>query len=145
MEIRELTEKDLPSVLELYAQLSEKNKTITLEQAKDVWKKIEENPGIKYFGAVENGNVVSTCYCVIIPNISNSCQSICFIENVVTDKAYRKRGLGKQVIQKAIETAKKNNCYKVMLLSGIERKEAHTFYESLGFSSETKKAFDMRI
>jgi hypothetical protein len=32
-----------------------------------------------------------------------------------------------------------------MLMSGIERNEAHKFYENLGFSSETKKAFDMRI
>ena len=50
-----------------------------------------------------------------------------------------------RLINKAIETAKKNNCYKVILLSGIARKEAHQFYENLGFSSETKKAFDMRI
>ena len=103
------------------------------------------NPNIKYFGAVENGKVVSTCYCVIIPNLTNFCQPICFVENVVTHKNYRNQGLGKKVINKAIETAKKNNCYKVILLSGIARKEAHQFYENLGFSSETKKAFDMRI
>ena len=35
--------------------------------------------------------------------------------------------------------------YEVILLSGIARKEAHQFYENLGFNSETKKAFDMRI
>ena len=108
-------------------------------------KQIQQNPNIKYFGAVENGKVVSTCYCVIIPNLTNFCQPICFVENVVTDKNYRNQGLGKKVIDKAIETAKKNNCYKVILLSGIARKEAHQFYENLGFSSETKKAFDMRI
>ncbi|MCR4733424.1 MAG: GNAT family N-acetyltransferase [Treponema sp.] len=145
MEIRELTESDLPSLLEFYTQLTEKNKNISLEQSKNIWKKIEGNPDIKYFGAVENGKVISTCYCVIIPNITNFCQPICFIENVVTDKEYRKKGLGKKVIQKAIETAKNNNCYKVMLMSGIERNEAHKFYENLGFSSEMKKAFDMRI
>ena len=107
-------------------------------------KQIQQNPNIKYFGAVENGKVVSTCYCVIIPNLTNFCQKICFVENVVTDKNYRNQGIGKKVIDKAIETAKKNNCYKVILLSGIARKEAHQFYENLGFSSETKKAFDMR-
>ncbi len=49
------------------------------------------------------------------------------------------------MIEKAIETAKKNNCYKVILFSGVARKEAHQFYENLGFSSKTKIAFDMRL
>ena len=146
MEIRELTDNELESLLELYVQLSEVNKNYSYEKSLDVWKsEIEGNKNIKYFGAVENGKVVSTCYCVIIPNLTNFCQPICFVENVVTDKKHRNQGLGKKVIDKAIETAKKNNCYKVILLSGIARKEAHQFYENLGFSSETKKAFDMRI
>ena len=91
--------------------LTENNKNIALEKSKEIWiKQIQENPNIKYFGAVENGKVVSTCYCVIIPNLTNFCQPICFVENVVTDKNYRNQGLGKKVIDKAIETAKKNNC-----------------------------------
>ena len=146
MEIRELTEKDLPSLLDLYIQLSESNKNLTLDESKKIWmNEIEENKNIKYFGAVENGKVLSTCYCVIIPNLTNFNQPICFVENVVTDKNYRKQGLGKRVIEKAIETAKENNCYKVILLSGIARKEAHQFYEKIGFNGESKKAFDMRI
>lgn len=146
MEIRELTEKDLPSLLDLYIQLSESNKNLTLDESKKIWmNEIEENKNIKYFGAVEDGKVLSTCYCVIIPNLTNFNQPICFVENVVTDKNYRKQGLGKRVIEKAIETAKENNCYKVILLSGIARKEAHQFYEKIGFDGESKKAFDMRI
>ncbi|MBP5437136.1 MAG: GNAT family N-acetyltransferase [Treponema sp.] len=146
MEIRELTEKDLPSLLDLYIQLSESNKNLTLDESKKIWmNEIEENKNIKYFGAVENGKVLSTCYCVIIPNLTNFNQPICFVENVVTDKNYRKQGLGKRLIEKAIETAKENNCYKVILLSGIARKEAHQFYEKIGFNGESKKAFDMRI
>ena len=91
--------------------LTENNKNIALEKSKEIWiKQIQENPNIKYFGAVENGKVVSTCYCVIIPNLTNFCQPICFVENVVTHKNYRNQGLGKKVIYKAIETAKKNNC-----------------------------------
>ena len=37
MEIRELTKNDLPSLLELYIQLSENNKIITLEKSKEIW------------------------------------------------------------------------------------------------------------
>lgn len=146
MEIRELTEKDLPSLLDLYVQLAESNKDVKLDEARKVWANdIKGNKNIKYFGAVENGKVVSTCFCAIIPNLTHFSQPVCFVENVVTDKDFRKQGLGKKVIDMAVETAKSNGCYKVILMSGIARKEAHQFYENLGFASETKKAFDLRI
>ncbi len=36
---------------------------------------------------------------------------------VVTHEKYRKRGYGTKVLQKAVEIAKENNCYKVMLMT----------------------------
>lgn len=142
MEIRELKTDDLESLLELYIQLSDTNKGYSYEKALAVWKdEIENNKSIKYFGAVDNGKVVSTCYCAIIPNLTNNAKSIGFIENVVTDENYRKQGLAKKVIDKAVEFAKANNCYKVFLESGIARTEAHKFYEKIGFETGSKKSF----
>ena len=66
-------------------------------------------------------------------------------ENVVTDKDYRKQGLAKKVIEMAENFARENNCYKVILQSNVKRTEAHKFYEGLGFRSDTKKAFDLRL
>ena len=146
MEFRELNKNDIPSLLELYVQLSDENDGFDMQKATEIWaEEIESNKNIHYFGAVEDGQVVSTCYCVIIPNLTRGCRSICFIENVVTRKDFRKQGLGRKVIEMAVETARKNNCFKVILQSGTGRKEAHKFYEELGFASDTKKAFDMRL
>ena len=146
MEFRELNKNDIPSLLELYVQLSDENDGFDLQKATEIWvDEIENNKNIHYFGAVENGKVVSTCYCVIIPNLTRGYRSICFIENVVTHKDFRKQGLARKVIDMAVETARKNKCFKVILQSGSGRKEAHKFYEGLGFASDTKKAFDMRL
>lgn len=145
MEFRLLTEKDIPSLLKLYVQLDEANKELTLEKSMEVWDIISKNENIKYFGAVENGNVVSTCYTMIIPNLTARGRSICYLENVVTDAAHRKQGLARKVINMAIEDARKNNCYKVILMSAMYRTEAHKFYEKLGFDGGKKKAFDLRI
>ena len=146
MEIRELTKDDISSLLELYVQLDEANRELSLEKSAEVWTdEIEGNKNIHYFGAIDDGKVVSSCYCVIIPNLTNFNRPICFVENVVTDKKYRKQGLAGKVIKMAVETAKKSGCYKVILQSGIERKEAHQFYENLGFNGNSKKAFDMRL
>lgn len=110
--------------------------------------RISKNPNIKYFGAVDAANgdrVVSTCFTMIIPNLTAHGRSICFLENVVTDSAYRKQGLARKVIEMAIEDAKSHNCYKVILQSNCKRTEAHKFYENLGFDGNLKKAFDLRL
>ena len=146
MELRELNEKDLESLIKLYEQLDGANGDFTAEDARKIWKdEIEGNKKIKYFGAVENGKVISTCYCLIIPNLTRLGSSIAFVENVVTDSEYRGQGLGRKVMGKAIEFARENNCYKVILQSGSWRKEAHQFYKSLGFDGESKKAFIMKL
>lgn len=144
MEFRTLTGSDLGSLLELYQQLDPKD-GLSAEACEAAWKEIEKNPDIRYFGAVEDGKVVSTCYAVIIPNLTRGCRGICFIENVVTDREYRNRGLGSRVIGMAVGFAKERRCYKVILQSGKARTEAHRFYERTGFDGESKKAFDMRL
>jgi Acetyltransferases len=74
-----------------------------------------------------------------IPNLTWDGKSIGFIENVVTDASYRRKGIGKIVVENAIEYAKEQNCYKVVLHSGNKRVEAYKFYEAIGFDSTSKK------
>ena len=146
MELRELNESDLESLIKLYEQLDGANGNFSAEDARKIWQQeIEGNKKIKYFGVVENGKVISTCYCMIIPNLTRLGSYIAFVENVVTDKDYRGQGLGRQVMEKAIEFAREKNCYKVILQSGSFRKEAHQFYKNLGFDGESKKAFIMKL
>ena len=146
MEIRELNQGDLESLIKLYEQLDGKNSGFAVEDARGIWKnEIEGNQSIKYFGAVENGKVVSTCFCAIIPNLTRLGGAIGFIENVVTDKDFRKQGLGKKVMDKAIEFAREKNCYKVILESGAWRTEAHQFYRNLGFDDTAKKSFLLKL
>ena len=145
MEFRRLTEQDLESLLELYKQLQPEDEESSLEKSINVWQEIENNPDIQYFGAVDNGKVVSTCYAVYIPNLTRNNRGICFIENVVTDKDYRNQGLASKVIDMAISYAKEKECYKTILQSGSSRVDAHRFYENKGFDGSSKKAFDMRL
>ena len=144
MEIRELNEADLASLIQLYEQLDPSNGNLKLETSLEVWRnEIVPNKNIKYFGAVDNGRVVSTLYCMIIPNLTSLGRAICFVENVVTDKDYRKQGLATKLMDKAVEFAHEHGCYKIMLESGIKRKEAHKFYANYGFDGDAKKAFVM--
>jgi len=140
-----LAENELPLLLELYKQLEKSNGgKIDEITAKNIWKKIE-NQNIKYFTARENGKIISSCYICVIPNLTRGGRSIGYIENVITDRNYRRKGIGRKIIENAIEFAKEQNCYKVLLQSRNDRKDAHIFYEAIGFNGKSKRAFEIRI
>jgi GNAT superfamily N-acetyltransferase len=138
-----LTENELSSLLELYQQLSSDN-VIDEITAKSIWQNIK-NQNIKYFIAKENEKIIASCYVCIIPNLTRGGKSVGFIENVITDEKYRKRGIGKTVMENVIKYAKEQYCYKVLLQSGNKRTDAHPFYEKIGFDGTSKKAFEMRF
>jgi GNAT superfamily N-acetyltransferase len=82
---------------------------------------------------------------VVCPNFSRSGRPFALIENVVTDREYRKRGYGRQVVERAIEIARKAGCYRVTLMTGSRKEETLRFYEAAGLRPNTKTAFEMRF
>lgn len=142
---RTASKEDLPGILSLYRQLNPNDILPELSTAEEIWKTIETNDGFGYFIAEENGQIISCCNCAIIPNLSRLGKSFAVIENVITDAAYRRRGIGSQIMTHAVQFAKRNNCYKVILLSSSKRTEAHEFYRSIGFNGESKKGFEIRF
>ena len=145
MEIRKISQKDLDTLMDLYVQLSPINEGLPAQKREEIWEQIQNDDKISYLGAYENDQLIATCFLTIIPNFSNQGRPIGFIENVVTDEKWRGKGVGSQLLKKAIELAKEQNCYKVFLESGITRTGAHDFYRSLGFDDTSKKAFIIRF
>mgnify|MGYP002508708516 CR=1 FL=1 len=90
--------------------------------------------------AEKDGKIVSSCVCVIIPNLTHGQQPYAFIENVITDENYRKRGLATACLDYAREIAEKEHCYKMMLLTGSKKESTLNFYRQAGYNSEDKTA-----
>jgi GNAT superfamily N-acetyltransferase len=142
--IREATREDIPQVLGLYAQLNPDDKPVEVSLAAGIWEKAVEN-GVTYFVADIDGHITGSCYIAVIPNMTRSGSSIGFIENVITDAEHRRCGIGRQLLEAAVRRAKERGCYKAVLQSGNKRKEAHEFYESVGFDGDSKRAFEIRF
>jgi GNAT superfamily N-acetyltransferase len=51
----------------------------------------------------------------------------------VVDPTLQGQGIGKKMMQHAIQLATENGCYKAVLSSNVKRERAHVFYESLDF------------
>lgn len=103
--IREITENDLDGLLKLYMQLHNNpipEKTAELLQ---IWNEIFQNKNHHVIVAEENGEIVSSCVCVIIPNLTHNQQPYAFIENMITDERFRKKGLATQCLDFAKKIA----------------------------------------
>ncbi|MDE6775966.1 MAG: GNAT family N-acetyltransferase, partial [Ruminococcus sp.] len=107
----------------------------------ELWNRIVDDKNHHIIIAEKNGKIVSSCVCVIIPNLTHNQQSYAFIENVITDKDYRKRGLATKCLNYAKDIALKENCYKLMLLTGSKEESTLNFYRKSGYNSEDKTAF----
>jgi GNAT superfamily N-acetyltransferase len=144
--IRHATEADLDGLLDLYAHLSPNEAPLPPRaQVVKLWEEIIANPMLTYFFAECAGKLIATCNLTIVPNLTRGARPFGVIENVITHPDFRRQGLAKQVLDHAIDAAKQAGCYKVMLLSGAKRTEAHALYEKVGFSKDTKVGFDLRL
>jgi GNAT superfamily N-acetyltransferase len=141
MEIREIRSDELDKLLGLYIHLHDNDILPEPHLISHVWNEIQGNKNIKYLGVFERDVLISSCSIVIVPNLTRSCRSYGLIENVVTHRDHRRNGYGRAVLEKAIDFAWENNCYKVMLMTGRLNEETFRFYESAGFDRNAKQAF----
>ena len=143
--IREVTEKDLNGLSDLYTHLHN-NKPIPFDdKTEKIWKTILADKNHHVIVAEEDGKIVSSCVLVIVPNLTHNQQPYGLIENVVTHKDYRKRGLASQCMAFAKEVARENNCYKIMLLTGTRKRSTHRFYRKNGYNSIEKTGYIQRL
>lgn len=139
--IREITQNDFNGLLTLYMQLHDNSMPDQTDEILNLWNRIVNDKDHHIIVAEENGQIVSSCVCVIIPNLTHNQQPYAFIENVITDVNYRNKGLATQCLDFAKEIAVKENCYKLMLLTGSKKESTLNFYRKAGYNSEDKTAF----
>ena len=139
--IREAKVDDLKEILELYLFLHETEVPEESEQLKQTWKKIITDKDHHLIVCEIDGRIVSSCVCVIIPNLSRNVRPYAFVENVVTHEDYRGKGYATDCLNYAKQIAEDNNCYKMMLLTGSKRQTTLDFYRNAGYNSSDKTAF----
>lgn len=139
--IREACENDLDELLQLYLYLHEKDIPEYTQHLKNTWDAIIKDENHHLIVNETDGGIVSSCVCVIIPNLTRGVRPYAFVENVVTHKDYRGKGYATQCLAYAREIAQKNNCYKMMLLTGSKEQSTLDFYAGAGYNSSDKTAF----
>ena len=139
--IREITAADLDGLMTLYMQLHGNPFPEKDERVMGEWNSILSDPNHHIIVAEEDGRIVSTCVCVIVPNLTHEQRPHAVVENVVTDSAYRNRGLATACLDYARDIARRENCYKIMLMTGSKLESTLRFYERAGYNRNDKTGF----
>lgn len=101
---------------------------------------IKETRAIK-ITAHDDGRQVGRAYLYILRNDLHK-EPFGYLEDVFVKEAFRKHGIGSQLVQKAIEEARVQGCYKLIGTSRRANKSVHGFYERLGLK---KWGYEFRI
>ncbi|MFK4581075.1 GNAT family N-acetyltransferase [Bradyrhizobium ottawaense] len=142
--VRSATQRDLPDVLKLYQHLHPHEPQLEAAIAERVWTTLLTSDFMTVIVAQTAELLVSSCTLAIVPNLSRGGRSYGVIENVVTHAEYRKLGLGRRVLARALDIAARADCYKVHLATGSKREATLRFYEGAGFQRGAKTYFEVR-
>lgn len=139
--VREIYESELSELLELYVHLHEETIPEISEHLENTWNVILQDKNHHIIVNEIDKKLVSSCVCVIIPNLTRNIRPYAFIENVVTHSEYRGKGYATECLNCARDIAEKENCYKMMLLTGSKKETTLSFYCNAGYNSTDKTAF----
>ncbi|WP_295072523.1 GNAT family N-acetyltransferase [Ruminococcus sp.] len=139
--IREINSDDLSGLLKLYKHLHDNPFPELDSRVLGVWETILSDKNHHIIVADEDSMIVSTCVCVIIPNLTRGQRPYALVENVVTHPDFRGKGLATACLDFAKDIALRENCTRLMLMTGSKEKSTLDFYEKAGYDPNNKKAF----
>lgn len=136
--LRPAERADLPSVVRMLAddELGSRRERYVdplPESYYAAFEQIRNDPNHELIVADMEGEVVGTLHLMFLPSISSQGGLRAQVESVRVEGKYRDQGIGSEMMKWTIERARTRGACVVQLPSHKSRKEAHRFYERLGF------------
>ena len=136
IKIRNIVESDIDiGFLESLDNLKNAS-NLDKDNAKDILKKIIENPDHIIHVAEIDGKIVGSTTLLIEQKFIHEGGKVGHIEDVVVSKEFEGRGIGIKLVTSLLEVAKAKNCYKTILDC---KDELIPFYERIGFKQESNQ------
>ncbi|MEO8712724.1 MAG: GNAT family N-acetyltransferase [Parafilimonas sp.] len=105
---------------------------------------IIESKNDEAFVAIHENKVVGwigVAYTIILESLPS-----CVIRGLIVDEKYRKKNIGKMLIEKAKQWCAEKNCSRLRVRCNVTRKDTHAFYLHLGFTEKKEqKVFEIEV
>lgn len=136
--IRDAMIDDLPALVRLLGQLNETASPKPTQRHALAFEAVSADPRQRLLVVERAGAVIGTAALVVVPNLGHNGSPYALVENVVIDESARGQRHGEVLMRYVIDAALAAGCYKVVLTSRKSRKDAHRFYERLGFAATSE-------
>jgi ribosomal protein S18 acetylase RimI-like enzyme len=143
MEIRKLEYNDLLQLALLYKYFW--NEDSDLQKMEKAFNKLNNNDAYIFLCAVEDNKICGSIMGIICYELYGNCDPFLVIENMIVDVNYRKNGIGKNLFTEIEKIAKEKKCTQIILVTESTRKDACSFYESIGFDPIKNKGYKKKI
>lgn len=131
-----LTTKIQNQIAALYRQLNADNKQRPLKEI------LGPNNNVLVIICKVDDNIVGTALLSTYKVISGYRG---MVDDVVVDSSQRGKGIGRKLMERLLEEAKKINIDEVLLFTGHHRSPAISLYKSLGFSLRESGLYNLRM
>lgn len=131
MQIRELNLKELDIAYEILSQLRTE---LSYKEFEDL---IYEMRHMEYkmIGIFENEKLITYAGVAIQTNLYH--KRHLYVYDLVTDSALRTKGYAKMMLDYLVDFSRVAMCENIVLSSGLQRIQAHKFYENYGFDKKS--------
>jgi glucosamine-phosphate N-acetyltransferase len=100
----------------------------------DIYKKGIDSESQRLIVGIVDNKTIGFCSLTIKNNLWQT-GNLGHVDELVIDKSCRGKGYGKTLIDSITKIAKDLKCKRIELDSAFHRKEAHRFYESIGYEN----------
>lgn len=134
-----ITRKDLPELAVLFKELSGNDQY--LDKMETSFSLMEKNENYIILAARTSDRLADSLMGIICHDLVDDCRPFMLIENVIVSENFRGKGIGRELMRTIEKICVERNCYYTIFVSGAQRKEAHKFYESVGYRLDAAQGF----
>ncbi|MBI2075024.1 MAG: GNAT family N-acetyltransferase [Candidatus Levybacteria bacterium] len=132
MQIREAILSDYKEMMSLYNDFVGEDRYSKLDN--DSFSDVLNSPNNFVFVAQEQQKIVGFAT-FSVRRVIRYKNPIAELDELYVIPEYRKRGVGKTLMEQVLKKAKELNCYRVFIESQYKHEIGHKFYEALGFKN----------
>lgn len=132
-------ETDLTELAALSAELY--GEKPSMGKLADRLSRIINHPDYILIGAWSGQQLVGSVMAIICMDIVGDCRPFAVLENLIVSETARGLGIGKMLVTYIEDRARERQCFYLMFTSSAKRKDAHRFYEHIGYSKGVVEGF----
>ncbi|MDT8903968.1 N-acetyltransferase family protein [Anaeroselena agilis] len=143
MEIRALTEDDIPALAGLYKQFWGEESDPAAMRAQ--FRRLAAAGSHLFLGAVLDGRLVGSVMGVVCGELYGPCRPFLVVENMIVDAPRRGCGIGKALLAALEKRAAERGCGQAILVTEADRPDACAFYAAAGYPAGAHRGFKKKL